>query len=200
MSKNAQTTIVKKKSAGMTTKTLTCCALLAALGVVLARLIVPMPNEFTRFSIEAVPTVLAGILFGPVAGALVGFVADLVGCLFTPYGYNPIFCVPPILYGLCGGLFRMFLAKKESFPRLLLTLAPAIVFGSVLYQSWALDYMYGKGFWVLLGTRAIQFAITMVVDAVILHLLFKSKMFHHLGMWPPVKKEKHNKANEPWEK
>jgi len=199
MSKNVQTTIVKKKSAGMTTKTLTCCALLAALGVVLARLIVPMPNEFTRFSIEAVPTVLAGILFGPVAGALVGFVADLVGCLFSPYGYNPIFCVPPILYGLCGGLFRMFLAKKASFPRLLLTLAPAIVFGSVLYQSWALDYMYGQGFWVLLSARGIQFAVTMVVDAVILHLLFKSKMFHHLGMWPPVKKEKHNKANEPWE-
>jgi len=107
--------------------------------------------------------------------------------------------VPPILYGLCGGLFRMFLAKKASFPRLLLTLAPAIVFGSVLYQSWALDYMYGQGFWVLLSARGIQFAVTMVVDAVILHLLFKSKMFHHLGMWPPVKKEKHNKANEPWE-
>ena len=101
MSKNVQTA---RKPVGMTTKAMTTCALLAALGVVLARLIVPMPNEFTRFSIEAVPTVLAGILFGPVAGALVGFVADFVGCLFSPYAYNPLFCVPPILYGLCGGL------------------------------------------------------------------------------------------------
>lgn len=190
MSKNANSAVLTgKKTASMTTKTLTTCALLAALGVVLARLIVPMPNEFTRFSIEAVPTVLAGILFGPVAGALVGFVADLVGCLFSGYGYNPLFCVPPILYGLCGGFFRMFLAKKVSIPRLLLTMAPAIVFGSILYQSWALNFVYGKGFWVLLSARSIQFAVTMVVDVIVIRLLFKSRIFQHAGMWPPKNKQ-----------
>ena len=74
MQKNTNAaTLNGKKNASMTTRTLTCCALLAALGVVLARLIIPMPNEFTRFSIEAVPTVLAGILFGPnPAGAALG--------------------------------------------------------------------------------------------------------------------------------
>ncbi|MGN0976900.1 MAG: folate family ECF transporter S component, partial [Faecousia sp.] len=85
---------------GMTTKTLAYCALLAALSVVLARLIIPMPNVSTRFSIEAVPIALAGMLFGPMAGGLVGFCADFVGCLFSGYGYNPLFCVPPILYGV----------------------------------------------------------------------------------------------------
>ena len=39
----------------MATKTMAYCALLAALSVVLARLIIPMPNASTRFSIEAVP-------------------------------------------------------------------------------------------------------------------------------------------------
>ena len=188
MSKNTNSAVLTaKKPASMTTKTLTTCALLAALGVVLARLIVPMPNEFTRFSIEAVPTVLAGVLFGPVAGGLVGFVADLVGCMFSGYGYNPLFCVPPILYGLCGGFFRMFLAKKVSIPRLVLTMAPAIVFGSILYQSWALDFVYGKGFWVLISARSIQFAVTMVVDVIIIQLLFKSRIFQHVGVWPPKK-------------
>ena len=190
MSKNVQTaTVSQKKSVGMTTKTLTCCALLAALQVVLARLIVPMPNEFTRFSIEAVPTVLSGILFGPVAGALVGFVSDLVGCLFSGYGYNPLFCVPPILYGLLAGLCRPMLAKKVSLLRLLTAVAPAAVLGSILYQSWALDFVYGKGFWVLLSARSIQFAVTVVVDVIILNLLFKAKIFQHLGVWPPRKKE-----------
>ena len=72
-------------------------ALLAAISVVLARLIIPMPNETTRFSLEAVPIFIAGMLFGPIPGALVGFVADFVGCLFSGYGYNPMFCIPPIL-------------------------------------------------------------------------------------------------------
>lgn len=193
MQKNNNTvTLNRKKSANMTTKTLTCCALLAALGVVLARLIIPMPNEFTRFSIEAVPTVLAGILFGPVAGALVGFVADFVGCLFSPYGFNPMFCVPPILYGLCGGIFRYFLVKKISVPRVALTMVPAIVFGSILYQSWALDYVYGKGFLFYLSTRSIQFAVTWVLDVMILYFLLKSKIFQHIGVWPPVKKNEEN--------
>ena len=190
MSKNVQTAeISQKKTVGMATKTLTCCALLAALQVVLARLIVPMPNEFTRFSIEAVPTVLAGILFGPVAGALVGFVSDMVGCLFSGYGYNPLFCVPPILYGLFAGLCRPMMVKKVSLLRLLAAVAPAAVFGSILYQSWALDYVYGKGFLVLLSARSIQFAVTVVVDVIILNLLFKAKIFQHLGVWPPRKKE-----------
>ena len=56
-------------------RTLVSCALLAAVSVVLARFIIPMPNETTRFSIEAVPIFLAGMLFGPMAGGLVGFSA-----------------------------------------------------------------------------------------------------------------------------
>ncbi|EKC69810.1 conserved hypothetical protein, membrane, partial [human gut metagenome] len=87
-------------------------ALLAAISVVLARLIIPMPNETTRFSLEAVPIFIAGMLFGPIPGALVGFVADFVGCLFSGYGYNPMFCIPPILYGLSAGLFRPMLVEK----------------------------------------------------------------------------------------
>ena len=84
MSKNANAAAMPAKSKrAMTTKTLACCAMLAALQVVLARLFGLMPNAYSRFSIEAVPTIVAGILFGPLAGGLVGFTADLVGCLFS---------------------------------------------------------------------------------------------------------------------
>lgn len=90
----------------MSVRVLAGCALLTALSVVLSRLMSLIPNELTRFSIEAVPLFIAGLLFGPIPGAMAGFAADFIGCLFSPYGYNPIFCVPPILYGLCAGLFR----------------------------------------------------------------------------------------------
>ena len=68
----------------MATQTMAYCALLAALSVVLARLIIPMPNASTRFSIEAVPIYISGMLFGPLAGGLVGFCADFVGTLQPP--------------------------------------------------------------------------------------------------------------------
>lgn len=183
------------KKAAFTTKALTGSALLAALSVVLARSIVPMPDESTRFSIEAVPVFLAGMLFGPVAGALVGFTSDFVGCLFSPYGFNPIFCIPPILYGLSGDLFRPLLAKGVTLPKLLLGFLPPIVLGSVLYQSTALAFVYGgeafQAYLLLkLGTRSIQFAITMVADALVILLLFKGRVFERIGIWPPKKNKK----------
>ena len=174
----------------MTTRNLAYCALLAALSVVLARLIIPMPNATTRFSIEAVPIYLAGMLFGPMAGGLVGFCADFVGCLFSGFGYNPLFSLPPILYGVFGGVFRYYLSKKISLPRLALAFLPPVVGGSILWQSFALDYVYDLGFTLMLSTRAVQFAITLVVNAVIVNLLFRSKMFVHMGVWPPKKQEK----------
>lgn len=191
MSKNTNTAVLSgKKTATMTTKTLTYCALLAALQVAMARLFGLMPNEYSRFSIESIPTFLAGLLFGPVAGGLVGFVADFVGCLFSGYGYNPIFCLPPILYGVCGGLFSGMLAKKMNLPRLLLAYAVPVVVGSILWQSFALDFVYDIGFLVLLSTRSVQFAVTLVVNVIIVNLLFRTKVFHHMGIWPPKTKQK----------
>ena len=179
----------------MTTKTLAFCALLAALSIVLARLIIPMPDSTTRFSIEAVPIFLAGMLFGPLAGGLVGFTADAVGTLFSGFGFNPLFCVPPILYGITGGLFRNYLGRKCNLGRLLLALLFPIVFGSILYQSFTLAYVYyfetfREGLILKLTTRSVQFAITMVLDAVVLDLLVKTRLFHRMGLWPPKTAQK----------
>ena len=172
-------------------------ALLAAISVVLARLIIPMPNETTRFSLEAVPIFIAGMLFGPIPGALVGFVADFVGCLFSGYGYNPLFCIPPILYGLSAGLFRPMLAKKVNIGRIALAYLPAIVFGSILWQSFALAKVYGGDafeafFLTKLAARSIQFAVTFVLDTLIVWLLYRSKVFTTTKLWPPVLRRKSN--------
>lgn len=185
MSKFVNAAVPGRKSQSMTTKAMTYCALLAALSVAMSRLFGLMPNEYSRFSIESIPVFLAGLLFGPVAGGLVGFVGDFVGCLFSGYGYNPMFCLSPILYGVCGGLFQGFLSKKVSFPRILLAYAVPVVMGSILWQSFALDYVYDLGFVLMLSTRSIQFAITLVINVVIVNLLFRTKMFVHMGVWPP---------------
>jgi ECF transporter S component (folate family) len=179
----------------MTTKALAYCALLAALSVVLARLVIPMPNASTRFSIEAVPIFLAGMLFGPIPGGLVGFTADFVGCLFSPYGYNPIFCVPPILYGVFAGLFRYYLCNNLNPLRLTLSFLPPVILGSILYQSCTLSYMYYDGVFLqgliyYLSTRSVQFAITLALDVLIIYLLFRAGIFRRIGIWPLLPKER----------
>ena len=184
-----------QKRTVMTTKTLAYCALLTALSVVLARLFGLMPEESSRYSIEAVPIFLSGMLFGPVAGGMVGFSADFIGCLFSPFGYNPIFCIPPILYGVFGGVFRHFLSRNLSLPRLFVSFLPPVVLGSVLYQSFTLAYVYYSAtFWegllLKLSTRSVQFAIVLVADVLLLWLLFRANIFTRIGLWPPIKRKK----------
>ena len=180
----------------MTARVLAHCALLAAISVVLARLIIPMPNVSTRFSLEAVPIFLSGALFGPLAGGLVGFTADAVGCLFSGYGYNPIFCLPPILYGVFGGVFRRWLGGGVTLPKLFASLLPPVALGSILWQSAALAFIYNsKGSFQLsliyfLSTRSLQFAVTIVLDVLVLYLLFRAKIFDRMGVWPPRTREK----------
>lgn len=193
MSKNSSTAAYPAAHGTMSVRTLAGCALLAAMSVVLARFVIPMPAADQRFSLEAVPIFIAGMLFGPLPGAMVGFSADLVGCLFSGYGYNPLFCLPPILYGLCAGLFRPLLAKKTAPWTIALAFFPAVSLGSVLYQSAALAYIYGKGaflpnFVLKLTARSIQFSVTFVLDVVIVWLLCKSHVFQAVHLWPPAPK------------
>lgn len=160
------------------TYSLTVCALLTAMSVVLARVLTLIPAETTRISLEALPIVLAGLLCGPIPGALVGFAADLIGCLFSPFGYNPIFCLPPILYGLLAGLVRHYVLEKSTLPRTTLAFFPAALLGSVLWQSMALALVYGGEakeafFLTKLVSRGIQFALTASVDTLIVWLLLR---------------------------
>ena len=159
---------------------LSVCALLTALSVVLARLLTVIPSEVSRFSLEAVPIILSGLLFGAVPGALVGFAADLIGCLFSPFGYNPIFCLPPILYGLWAGLLRRYVWRRPTVWRVALAVFPAAALGSVLWQSMALALVYGGDakqafFLTKLVSRSIQFALTGGVDTLIVWLLLRRR-------------------------
>ena len=194
MSRFQSTGAVKRN---MTTKTLAYCAMLAALQIVLARFVSIVPTRDMRISIEAIPLVLAGLLFGPVPGVMVGFAADFIGCItLNPFPYNPIFSIPPMLYGLCGGLFRYWVSQKTSFLRVLTAYLPPVILGSILWQSGAIAYInnsqgaFMESLMVLLSSRSIQFAVVGPLEAVITFFLLKSGIFQALKIWPLAPKAK----------
>ena len=163
------------------------CAMLTAISIVLARLLSFSTPDGVRWSLDKFSLFLAGMLFGPTMGALTGFAADLLGSLMQ-YGFNPLLCLPAILYGLFGGLFRNFLQKKFTAFRLGLSYLPPIVLGSILYQSYMLAYLYFDGGLLAglayyLGTRSVQFSIMLVAEVAIIYSLVKVKIFNRLGLW-----------------
>lgn len=186
--------IPKKADHRMNARVLTTCALLSAAAIILSRLIIPMPNVTTRFSLEAIPYFLAGMLFGPLPGALVGAASDVIGCLFSGYGFNPLFSIPPILYGLTSGVFRRFVADKPTMFRIGLVFSIPVILGSILYQSWALAFVYGgkafESFFITkLLTRSVQFAATWLAETIIVYILIKSKIFERSHLVNPKKQK-----------
>ena len=173
----------------ISTKTIASAALLAAVSIVLARLMSFAPPPVTRWSLDKFPLFLAGLFFGPVVGGMTGFVADWLGSLMQ-YGFDPIYCIPPIVYGIVGGLFRGFLLKRRSVFWLSICYAIPVISASWLWQSFAIAYKSSQGdalystFLTFLGSRGIQFAIVGPLEICILIVLFHSGMFRRLGLWP----------------
>lgn len=187
-----------QKNKIITTKSLVCCALLAALSVVLARFLSFSTPNGVRWSLDKFPLFLAGLFFGPLMGALTGFVADFLGSLMQ-FGFNPLLCPPAILYGLFGGLVCRFIQKNPSLLRLGLGYLFPVVIGSILYQSFTLAYFYFDGVYFegvlyYLSTRSVQFAIMLVAETLIMYLLMKTNIFTRLGVWPPKLKDERNSA------
>lgn len=177
------------KKYGFTVKAITYCALLAAISVVMARLLSYAPLGNTRWSLDKFPLFLAGMFFGPLAGGLTGFVADAVGSMMQ-YGFNPILCPPAILFGICGGLFRYFIAQNNGLFRLIISYLVPTVVGALLYQSLALAYAFNPdnlllSFYTNLYMRGIQFAVIAPMEIAIIFLLLRTGMFGRLQVWPP---------------
>ena len=187
------------KKRKMTTRTIAFSALMATISIVMARMMSFAPPPVTRWSLDKFPLFLTGMFFGPVVGGMTGFVADWLGSLMQ-YGFDPIYCLPPIIYGVAGGLLRCFLRKKTSVFRLALCYAVPVVIGSWLWQSFAIAYMktQGDGLWEMfvtyLGSRGVQFAVVGPLEVAIMLMLLRTGLFSRLGVWPYQQKVK--KAKE----
>jgi ECF transporter S component (folate family) len=105
-----------KKSIKEHVKTIIVCSILAAAGFVLDRFLgVTFPLfgvKSLSVNISFVPIFLAGFLYGPVWGALVGGVQDLLCVLLVPLGpFMPGITLSTMLAGAMAGFFKMLFMK-----------------------------------------------------------------------------------------
>ena len=100
---------MQKKRRGGATKIPVTLAALGAIGIILGKFLAFNVTEFMRFSLENTTIIFAGIVFGPILGAAVGAVQDLVGCIAVGYAINPIITLGCASVGaISGALFILF--------------------------------------------------------------------------------------------
>lgn len=110
-----------KQKRMMSTSVLVKASILAAISVVLTRalsIMVPLGGlPALRVGFGSIPLIMAGMMFGPVVGGVVGVVADLVGVMMNPMGgsFFPGFTLSSALYGVISGLmFQTFKIQNSK--------------------------------------------------------------------------------------
>ncbi len=152
----------------LTPKSLSLLALMVALNIVLGRLL-SISTPITRISFSFLPVALGAMILGPLGGALVGGLGDLLGALIFPTG--PYFPGYTFTAALSGAVFGLFLIRTPY--RFRFTLIPVAfnqIFCSLLMNSlWICLLTPQKSFGVIVLSRAVQCVLMAAVQLVTLH-------------------------------
>ena len=119
---------------------LVASALFVAISVILAqfRFYIPLFGfPSVRFSISEVPIFLAGSLFGPIYGAMVGFASDIISFILASSGaYHFGFTLNAMLVGFIPGVVFYLIRKKQvsiAFDKMNKILAGIALIGALIY-------------------------------------------------------------------
>ena len=156
-------------------KSLVLAAMLAALQVVLSKFLMVQASPTVRFSIDSVPIELAGLLLGPVFGAIVGALGDMLGTILFPTAgawYPPLTAAYAVI-GLIAGLFGGFVRKKPGFLRILAAVAAAELIGSLAVKTAVLSTLSGFPFMTQLLMRIIPVGVNLAADVLLVFALYR---------------------------
>ena len=152
-------------------------SMLAAISIICGKYLAINMGEFMRFSLESMPIIFAGIAFGPVAGAAVGIVADLVGCVMVGWVPIPWITVGAAVIGVVSGGINLLL-KKTTLPswfKTAIVVFSAHLMGSVLIKTIGLADFYEMPYTILILWRMLNYLIVGIIDGTVIHILMKNK-------------------------
>lgn len=155
----------KKK---ITLSKLVVLGMLIAIEIILSRFL-SIAQWNMKFSFAFIPVVIAGILYGPVAGGAVGGISDFIGALLFPIGpYFPGYTFTAVLIGV---VYSLFLHKKQSMVRIVSSVVIVNVILSLLVNSAWIALTSGSNYFAIIISRAFQCTIMTVASIAVITLI-----------------------------
>jgi ECF transporter S component (folate family) len=159
---------------------LTHLSLLLAIAVLLSMLgfMIPIAGiSGLKVTFAFLPIMLAGIVFGPAAGAIVGVLTDILGYITVFHAYGPWFPGFTVTLALTGALPALILNwLKNQDQAKLWKLVIAVGFTSILttlINTYFVQILYGKAFMVILPIRLLKEAIFLPIEIISLNIVVK---------------------------
>ena len=175
------------------TRNLILMAALIAMQIILARFLSIQASDILRISFESVPIVLAGMWLGPLSGAIVALIADILGTVLSGYGiWFPPIALGPILVGVISGLstkyvFRSDLSSTRDSWKVILTVVVAGIVNSflvgtvtttmysiiVMGNTNAFSVLLWTNFWGRLTTKPVTILVNAILVAVVNRAVYR---------------------------
>lgn len=182
------------------TRNLVMMAALVAIQIILARFF-SIQTDTLRISFESIPVILAGMWLGPLCGAVVAVVADVLGTIIQGYGaWFPPLVLGPLSVGILSGvstkyIFRSPLAETKDTWKVALTvivtgILSSFVFGlvgSTLYSiimkgnTTAFHILFWSNLLQRLATKPVTIAVDTVVVVIVNRAVYKPVVSHILS-------------------
>jgi len=166
------------------------CAILVALEIVLNRFC-SIQTPFLKIGVAFVAVVMGAMTYGPIGGAIVGGLGDMIGALLFPFGpYHPGFTVCAALMGALYGIFlhqnstRFDNNKLRFFPNVVFpVLFNSLIIALFINTLWISQLYDSKTYWgFFVGRIPQELGMTVVKLAVIPSLAPLARQLHKLGI------------------
>jgi len=163
----------------ISSREITTMGLLIALSIILTRVaslrIAIGGVEGVRIGLGKLPIILGGIVFGPLAGGLIGAFSDLLGYFINPMGaYMPHFTLTSALGGIIPATILILMKKDEpNVFELGIAIAIGQIITSILLISYFLHILFGLPWAVLIPPRMVAEPIHIFIYTYIINMILK---------------------------
>ena len=131
--------------------------------------------EGIRIGLGRLPIILGGIIFGPLAGGLIGAFSDLLGYFINPIGaYMPHFTLTSALTGIIPATILILMRKDEpNIFDLGIAITTGQVITSIILIPYFLNILFGLPWKVLILPRIISEPIQVFIYTYIINIILK---------------------------
>ncbi len=168
----------KRNGLADSVRTLTVAAMLTAMSVVIGifcKNLLDFGGGLVRITFENFPIILAGMLYGPSIGGVVGLCSDLISYLLSNQIYPPnlIVTLGAITVGVVSGAVSKWLVKKHGTAQVIAAAGAAHIIGSMIIKTVGLYQFFG---WAVL-IRIPTYLVIASLEILLISLLLKNGGF-----------------------
>jgi len=165
----------------ISTKQLVIMALMIAMDVVLTR-IFSIQTPVIRISFGFLPIAIVAMMYGPISGAIVGALGDIIGAsLFATGAYFPGFTLTGLLVGAVYGLFLY--KRMEKMPNIIASVLIVTIILQLGLDTLWVHMITGTPYVALLPWRAVRTAAMIPVQIILIKYVARSLI--NLKIWRP---------------